>query len=89
MSPLVSALGSVGTVAAFLVTHYAAIKKEYVMVRDEIAKFITAVDTLSAAVNARLSQPAPLTAEESAALADATAKAVALTSVVSSPVVPQ
>lgn len=87
MSPLATALGSVGTVAAFLVTHYAAIKKEYVMVRTEIATFIASAERLEAAIATRLAQPSPLTAEETAALADATAKADAATAAVSSPVV--
>lgn len=93
MSPLVTAaigaLSTISTVGAFLLAHAGAIKKEYVMVRTEIASFITAVETFTSAVNARLAQPVPLSADETAALADAQAKVVAATAAVSNPVVAQ
>lgn len=83
MSPLVTAaigaLTTISTVGGFLLAHAGAIKKEYVMVRTEIASFITAVEAFEAAVTARLAQPAPLTPEETTALADAQAKVVAAT----------
>lgn len=89
MSPLVTAavgaLSTISTVGGFLILHAAAIKKEYLMVRTEIASFISAVDTFVAAVAARNAQPQPLSAEESAALADAQARVVAATATVTAP----
>lgn len=91
MSPLVTAavgaLTTISTVGGFLLAHAGAIKKEYVMVRTEIASFITAVDTFTAAVTARLAQPAPLSADETTALADAQAKVIAATTAVNAPAV--
>lgn len=91
MSPLVTAaigaLTTISTVGGFLLAHAATIKKEYVMVRQEIADFITAVKALEAAVQARLAQPAPLSADEKAALAAATADVVAATAAVNAPAV--
>lgn len=92
MSPLVTAaigaLSTITTVGGFLILHWAAIKKEYTMVRTEIAKFIASVEALEAAVVARLSQPGQLAPEEVTALADATAKADALTASLTTPVAP-
>lgn len=89
MSPIVtaavSALTTISTVGGFLILHWAAIKKEYQMVRTEIANFITAVQNFEAAVAARLAQPATLTPEEISALADAQAKVVAATVAVGTP----
>jgi hypothetical protein len=89
VSPLVTAaigaLTTISTVGAFLLAHIATIKKEYTMVRTEIASFITAVEAFEAAVTARIAQPAPLTPEEVAALVDAQAKVVAATVVVGTP----
>jgi hypothetical protein len=86
VSPLVTAtigaLTTISTVGGFLLAHAGAIKKEYVMVRTEIASFISAVEAFTVAVNARLAQPAPLSPEETAALADAQAKVVAATAAV-------
>lgn len=93
MSPLVTtavgALTTIATVGGFLVahaavikSHIAAIKKEFAMVRPEIQQFIDAVTAFEAAVTARLAQPAPLSPEEVAALADANAKVVAATAAV-------
>lgn len=93
MSPLVTAavgaLSTVSTIGGALILHWAAIKKEYVMVRTEISNFITSVEKLEAAVVARLAQPGALSPEETAALADATAKADALTASLSTPPAPQ
>jgi len=93
VSPLVTAaigaLTTISTVGGFLLAHAGAIKKEYVMVRTEISNFIASVEKLEAAVVARLSQPTPLAPEDVAALADATAKADALTASLSQPVAPQ
>lgn len=92
MSPLVTAavgaLTTISTVGGFLLAHAGAIKKEYVMVRTEIASFIASVEKLEAAAAARLAQPQPLAPEEAAALADATAKADALTASLAAPVTP-
>ncbi len=92
MSPLVTAavgaLTTISTVGGFLLAHAATIKKEYVMVRADIQAFITAVETLEAAINARMARPAPVLTpdpDETAAIADATAKAQALAAVVSAP----
>lgn len=89
MSPLVAAsigaLTTISTVGGLLLAHAATIKKEYVMVRAEIASFIASVEALEAAIAARLAQPAPLTPEEVAALADAQAKVVAATAAVGAP----
>lgn len=100
MSPLVAAaIGALTTISAvggFLLMHAGAIKahvndikKESAMVRSEIANCITAFDAFAAAVETRLAQPAPLSAEESAALAAAQARAVAATAVVSQPAAAQ
>jgi len=92
MSPLVTALvgalTTISTVGGFLLAHAATIKKEYVMVRTEIASFIASVEKLEAAFAARLAQPGALAPEETAALADATAKADALAASLSTPVAP-
>lgn len=92
MSPLVTAavgaLTTISTVGAFLLAHAGAIKKEYQMVRADVQAFITAVEQLEAAINARIARPAPVLTpdpDEVAALADATAKANALAAVVSQP----
>jgi hypothetical protein len=89
MSPIVAeAIGALTTISAvggFLLAHAGAIAKEYKMVRTEIASFIAAVETFEAAVTARLAQPAPLTPEETAALADAQAKVIAATAAVTTP----
>lgn len=91
----VGALSTIAAVVGFLVMHTSAIKKyldeakkEYAMIRPEIASFIAAVEALEAAITARLARPAPVLTpdpDEVAALADATAKATALAAVVSAP----
>lgn len=92
-SPLVtaaiSAFTTITTIGGFLIAHRSAIKKEYLMIRQQIQDFVTAVQTFESAVTARLAQPAPLTAEETAALATAQAQVQAATAAVSSPAVPQ
>ncbi len=92
MSPVataaIGALTTISTVGGFLLAHAGAIKKEYVMVRADIQAFITAVEALESAINARMARPAPVLTpdpDEVAALADATAKAQALAATVSAP----
>jgi F0F1-type ATP synthase delta subunit len=88
MTTAVGALSTIATVAAFLVSHRAAIKKEFDMIRQPIADFVAAVQAFEQAVSARLVQPAPLTPEETATLSAAQAQVVAATAAVNTPVQP-
>jgi hypothetical protein len=99
MSPVVAAavgaLTTISTVGGFLIAHavwirdhLAEAKKEYQMIRTDVQAFLTAVESLEAAVTARMARPTPAATpdpDEVAAISDATAKVVALAAVVSAP----